>query len=174
MCKGTGYQAVKNSPVNSGKWSRPWTAERLTRHSWSKMLRIANQILAGAYCTREQYAHALLCNPRDLGKKIASLNIQRHKPELMDTEPCKEVILKGDDVDLTRFPLFLYHFIQRPCFYPRFLNLLQHTRPRFKLNLYPLRPFSPRSILEQQQPPFPGTLERPGGVLRAHGPCPHQ
>jgi hypothetical protein len=25
------------------------------------------------------------------------------------TAPCKEVILKGDDVDLTRLPLFLHH-----------------------------------------------------------------
>ena len=27
----------------------------------------------------------------------------------MTTAPCKEVILKGDDVDLTRLPLFLHH-----------------------------------------------------------------
>jgi UbiD family decarboxylase len=67
------------------------------------------QFLAGAYSTREQYAFALDCNPRDLGKKIASLNVQRHKPELVKTAPCKEVILKGGDVDLTKFPLFLYH-----------------------------------------------------------------
>ena len=31
------------------------------------------QFLAGAYCTREQYAHALACNPRDLGKAIAKM-----------------------------------------------------------------------------------------------------
>lgn len=67
------------------------------------------QFLAGAYCTREQYAHALGCDPRDLGKAIAGLNIRREKPVLAATAPCKEVILKGDDVDLTRFPLFLYH-----------------------------------------------------------------
>jgi 4-hydroxy-3-polyprenylbenzoate decarboxylase len=67
------------------------------------------QFLAGAYSTREQYAFALDCNPRDLGKRIASLNVQRHKPVLVKTAPCKEVILKGTDVDLTKFPLFLYH-----------------------------------------------------------------
>ena len=67
------------------------------------------QFLAGAYCTREQYANALGCDPRDLGKAIAGLNIRREKPVLVDTAPCKDVILKGDDVDLTRFPLFLYH-----------------------------------------------------------------
>jgi 2,5-furandicarboxylate decarboxylase 1 len=67
------------------------------------------QFLAGAYATREQYAHALNCDPRYLGKTIAELSIQRYKPELVETAPCKEVILKGDEVDITKFPLFLYH-----------------------------------------------------------------
>ncbi|MBS0517239.1 MAG: UbiD family decarboxylase [Proteobacteria bacterium] len=65
--------------------------------------------LAGAYSTREQYAHALKCDPRDLGKAISRVNLKREKPVLVETAPCKEVILKGKDVDLTRFPLFLYH-----------------------------------------------------------------
>lgn len=67
------------------------------------------QFLAGAYCTREQYAHALRCAPRDLGKEIAKLTPRRGKPVVTSTAPCKEVILKGDEVDLTRFPSFLYH-----------------------------------------------------------------
>ena len=67
------------------------------------------QFLAGAYCTREQYAHAMKCDPRKLGQTIAGLTIRREKPVMVDTAPCKEVILKGDDVDITRFPLFLYH-----------------------------------------------------------------
>lgn len=67
------------------------------------------QFLAGAYATREQYAYALNCDPRYLGKTIAEMSVQRFKPEVVETAPCKEVILKGDDVDITRFPLFLYH-----------------------------------------------------------------
>lgn len=67
------------------------------------------KFLAGAYCTREQYAHALGCDPRDLGKQIAQLMPKRIKPVEAPTAPCKEVVLTGDDVDLTRFPLFLYH-----------------------------------------------------------------
>ena len=31
------------------------------------------------------------------------------KPQLVDKAPCKDVILKGDDIDLTIFPLFLHH-----------------------------------------------------------------
>ena len=43
------------------------------------------------------------------GRKIAELAKGRVKPEVVATAPCKEVILKGDDVDLTRLPLFLHH-----------------------------------------------------------------
>jgi UbiD family decarboxylase len=65
--------------------------------------------LAGAYSTREQYAHALSCAIRKISPKIAELATRRIKPELVSSAPFKEVILKGDDVDLTKFPLFLYH-----------------------------------------------------------------
>lgn len=67
------------------------------------------RFLAGAYSTREQYAHALKCDIRELSPKIAELATKRVKPEVVDSAPFKEVILKGDDVDLTIFPLFLYH-----------------------------------------------------------------
>ena len=33
----------------------------------------------------------------------------RQKPQLVKTAPCKDVILKGGDLDLTIFPLFLHH-----------------------------------------------------------------
>ena len=34
---------------------------------------------------------------------------KRIKWELVETAPCKDIILKGDDVDLTRLPMFLHH-----------------------------------------------------------------
>ena len=55
------------------------------------------------------YAHALNCDIREISAKIAELATKRVKPEVVDSAPCKEVVLKGDDIDLTRFPLFLYH-----------------------------------------------------------------
>ena len=67
------------------------------------------QFLAGAYSTREQYAHALNCDIREISSKIAELATKRVKPEVVESAPCKEVVLKGDDIDLTKFPLFLYH-----------------------------------------------------------------
>ena len=67
------------------------------------------QFLSNAYSNREQYAYALGCGTKELGQKIAALSGIRHKPVIVDTAPFKEVILKGDDIDLTKFPLFLYH-----------------------------------------------------------------
>ncbi len=67
------------------------------------------QLLSGAYSTREQYAHALNCDIREISCKIAELTTKRVKPELVGSAPCKEIVLKGSEIDLTRFPLFLYH-----------------------------------------------------------------
>lgn len=40
--------------------------------------------LAGAYSTREQYAHALKGDPRDPGKAISRVNLRREKPVLVE------------------------------------------------------------------------------------------
>jgi 4-hydroxy-3-polyprenylbenzoate decarboxylase len=65
--------------------------------------------LANAYATHEQYAFALGCKRGEIGQRTAELARGRVKPQVVPTAPCKEVILKGDDVDLTRLPLFLHH-----------------------------------------------------------------
>jgi 2,5-furandicarboxylate decarboxylase 1 len=65
--------------------------------------------LANAYATHEQFAWALGCKRNEIGNRIAELAKGRIKPEIVSTAPCKQVILKGDDVDLTRLPLFLHH-----------------------------------------------------------------
>ncbi len=67
------------------------------------------QLLTNAYSNRTQYGQALGCDPKEIAQKISSLGIAARKPVLVDTSPCKEVILKGDDVDLTKLPLFLHH-----------------------------------------------------------------
>jgi UbiD family decarboxylase len=65
--------------------------------------------LANAYGARQMYALALGCDVKGVGPEIARRSGLRYKPELVSTAPCKDVILKGDDVDLTIFPLFLHH-----------------------------------------------------------------
>ena len=70
--------------------------------------RLRIQFLANAYSNQDQTAWALGCDKRETGNRMAELAKGRIKPEIVDTSPCK-VILTGDDVDLTRLPLFLHH-----------------------------------------------------------------
>jgi UbiD family decarboxylase len=65
--------------------------------------------LANAYGARSMYVLALGCDINDVGIEIARRSALRHKPKLVNKAPCKDVIIKGDDIDLTSFPLFLYH-----------------------------------------------------------------
>ena len=67
------------------------------------------QFLANAYSNRTQYGYALECDEKKLGAKIAELSARRFEPKLVSTAPVKEVILKRDDIDITKFPLFLHH-----------------------------------------------------------------
>src|SRR5437879_6441044 len=65
--------------------------------------------LPNANATHDQFAWALGCKRNEIGGRIAELAKGRLKPEIVATAPCKDVILKGDQVDLTRLPLFLHH-----------------------------------------------------------------
>lgn len=67
------------------------------------------QFLANAYSNQEQTAWALDCPKSESGRLMSSAAQGRIKPEIVETAPCKEVILIGDEVDLTRLPLFLHH-----------------------------------------------------------------
>ena len=65
--------------------------------------------LANAYGVRPMYALSLDCDETKVGLEIARRSELRFKPEMVDTAPCKDVIIKGDDIDLTMFPLFHHH-----------------------------------------------------------------
>ena len=67
------------------------------------------QFLANAYSNRIQYGAALGCKPNELAQVISEMGSKTFKPTLVNTAPCKEVIVKGADVDLTILPLFLHH-----------------------------------------------------------------
>ncbi|MBB6146773.1 4-hydroxy-3-polyprenylbenzoate decarboxylase [Silvibacterium bohemicum] len=64
---------------------------------------------ANGYGVRPMYALALECDYKDVGIEIAKRSALREKPQLVDKAPVKDVILKGDDIDLTIFPLFHHH-----------------------------------------------------------------
>ncbi len=61
-------------------------------------------------CTRSRWASTR----RRWAWRSPGAREQRFKPEMVDTAPCKDVIIKGDDIDLTMFPLFHHHPRGRP------------------------------------------------------------
>ena len=65
--------------------------------------------LANCYSNQDQYAWALGCKKAETGMKMVEASRGRIAPVVVDTAPCKEVILTGDDVDMTIFPMFLHH-----------------------------------------------------------------
>lgn len=67
------------------------------------------QFLANAYSNHQQYAWAMGCTPARTGLEMAERARNRIAPVMVDTAPCKEVILTGDHVDLTVLPMFLHH-----------------------------------------------------------------
>ncbi len=64
---------------------------------------------ANGYGARPMYALALNCDPTKVGLEMGERFKKTFKPEMVDSAPCQEVVYKGDDVDLTMFPLFQYH-----------------------------------------------------------------
>ena len=83
--------------------------------------------LANAYSNLEQYSWALKCDKAAIGQTMAKLAAGRIKPEIVNTAPCKEVIVKGQDVDLTILPLFLHHDRDGTAFIQD-LNFVSTTR----------------------------------------------
>lgn len=67
------------------------------------------QFLGNAYSNQDMYAWALGCDKKNTGDVMSKLGEGRIHPKVVSTALCKDVILKGDDVDLTKLPLFLHH-----------------------------------------------------------------
>jgi 2,5-furandicarboxylate decarboxylase 1 len=65
--------------------------------------------LSNAYSNHEMFAWTLGCDKTQTPLKMVELSKGRIKWEMVDTAPCKDVILKGDDVDLSKLPMFLHH-----------------------------------------------------------------
>jgi 4-hydroxy-3-polyprenylbenzoate decarboxylase len=59
--------------------------------------------------TPEICALALGCQPREVSAEIGRRSMVHYPAKLVDTAPCKDVVIKGSDVDLTILPLFLHH-----------------------------------------------------------------
>jgi 2,5-furandicarboxylate decarboxylase 1 len=66
-------------------------------------------VVSGVLGTRKRIALGMDCSDIDIGKKFSEAIGKPISPKIVDNGPCKEVILKGDDVDLTKFPIPLLH-----------------------------------------------------------------
>jgi len=67
------------------------------------------QFLANAYSNQDQYAWAMGCAKAETGRKMVEAAQGRIKPVVVDSAPCQEMVITGDDVDMTIFPMFLHH-----------------------------------------------------------------
>jgi 2,5-furandicarboxylate decarboxylase 1 len=66
-------------------------------------------VVAGLVRNRRQIALTLGCPEGEVGKALARGLERPLPPRLVSTAPVKEVVLAGEDVDLTRFPIPLLH-----------------------------------------------------------------
>src|ERR1700721_686936 len=64
---------------------------------------------ANGYGSREMYALALDCDTKRVGREIVRRAAAHYRAQLVETAPCKEVIVRGEQVDITVLPLFNHH-----------------------------------------------------------------
>src|SRR5262245_8020736 len=74
-----------------------------------KITRCELSFLANANSNQDQSTWALGGKKSETGMKMVEVALGRNKPVPVGTAPCKEVVMKGDEVDMTIFPMFLHH-----------------------------------------------------------------
>ena len=75
--------------------------------------------LANAFASADMCALALGCDRKRVGAEIGERTGRHYPAEVVDTAPCKEVVIRGDDVDLTMLPLFSHHLLDGQAFIDR-------------------------------------------------------
>jgi UbiD family decarboxylase len=68
-------------------------------------------VLANAFGSEQMCALALGCDRRRIAAEVGERAAAHCPAEVVDTAPCKEVVVCGDEVDLTVFPLFSHHLL---------------------------------------------------------------
>ena len=66
-------------------------------------------VMSNMHASRPRLAMALGCSPRDMQKTFLAAMENPIPPKEIDTGPCKEVILKGDAVDMRALPQVIHH-----------------------------------------------------------------
>ena len=66
-------------------------------------------VVSGVLGTRKRIAVGMGCSLKEIGKKFSKAISNLIPPKIVKDGPCKEVVWKGQEVDLTRFPIPLLH-----------------------------------------------------------------
>ena len=109
----SGWNRIRNWYASKSLWMRVtflhWWPRR-SRPSFSKTcVGSIIPVASGVVGTRKRIALALDCPETVVGKKFNEGITHPIPSKKVKDGPCKEVILKGDQVDLTRFPIPLLH-----------------------------------------------------------------
>jgi len=67
------------------------------------------KVVGGVGSSRELIAKSMGIKPKDLLFRIADAINNPKPPEVVESAPCQEIVVKGDDVDLNRLPLLLHY-----------------------------------------------------------------
>lgn len=65
-------------------------------------------VIGGVFATRERAFLALECTAKNYVEKFLHSLERLVPPRLVSEGPCKEIILKGEDIDLARFPIPIF------------------------------------------------------------------
>jgi UbiD family decarboxylase len=66
-------------------------------------------VMSNMHASRPRLAMALGCSPRDMQKTFLAAMENPIPPKEVNTGPCKEVVLKGDAVDMLALPQVVHH-----------------------------------------------------------------
>lgn len=86
------------------------------------------KIVDQLFATRESQARVLGCEPSEVNERMAAALREGPKPlKTVDEAPCQEVVIKGDDVDLSDLPI-VTHTVRDP--YPYSTGFAIHRDPQ--------------------------------------------
>ena len=66
-------------------------------------------VMSNMHASRPRLAMALKCSPRDMQKTFLAAMENPIPPKEINTGPCKEIVLKGDAVDMRALPQIVHH-----------------------------------------------------------------
>ena len=67
------------------------------------------KVLTNLHASRQRLGMAVGVSPRDIQKRFLEAMEKPIPPREVNTGPCKEIIIKGDQIDMTKLPQVIHH-----------------------------------------------------------------